>query len=122
MDTSILSGLAALEGNLHRYLPGQLMHALFDQPGLRPVGALYADGQNWDDTTYTLPLETERVSVTLYYQTASKEYIDFLRANGGVDGLALGGLWESLKSPPQVMAQAWLPNYPAYLPLILSQR
>ena len=34
MDTSVLSGLAALEGNLHRYLPGQLMHALFDQPGL----------------------------------------------------------------------------------------
>lgn len=33
MDTNVLSGLVALKGNLRRYLPGQLMHALFDQSG-----------------------------------------------------------------------------------------
>jgi hypothetical protein len=93
----------------------------FDEPGLRPVGATYADGQHWDDTVYDLPEETERVLATLYYQTASKEYVDFLRANGGVDGEALGELWETSKSPPQVMARAWWPNYPMYLPLILKR-
>jgi hypothetical protein len=54
----------------------------------------------------------------LYYQTASKEYIDFLRDNGGIDGLSLSQLWEKSKSPPQIVAQAWYPSYDVYLPLI----
>ena len=83
----------------NRIPPQGYTQALYDRPGLRPVGAIYADGQYWDETAYTLPLETERVVATLYYQTASKEYIDFLAANGGVDGLALKGLWEASKSP-----------------------
>jgi hypothetical protein len=82
------------------------------------VGATYLDGQYWDETTYTLPLQTERILVSLYYQTSSKEYIDFLRNNGGVDGLALGGLWEGLKSPPELVAQAWWPDHRRYLPLV----
>ena len=94
---------------------------LWDQPGLRPVGVEYGDGQHWDDTTYTLPLETERVFAVLYYQTASREYVSFLEANGGVDGLRLGELWESLKSPPEIVAMAWLPDYPFYLPLVMRK-
>jgi uncharacterized repeat protein (TIGR01451 family) len=105
----------------NRIPPQGYLQAQFDQTGLRPVGTTYTDGQNWDETVYTLPLETERVHARLYYQTASKEYVDFLRANGGVDGLALAGLWDSLKSPPELMAQAWLPNYPSYLPLVSKQ-
>jgi hypothetical protein len=35
--------------------------------------------------------------------------------------LALGGLWESLKSPPELVAQAWLPSHPFYLPLVSKQ-
>jgi hypothetical protein len=80
--------------------------AAFDQPGLRPVGATYADGQYWDDTLYSVPAETVRVETTLYYQTASKEYIDFLRTKGGADGATLGLLWDTLKSPPEVIATA----------------
>ncbi|MGD9047400.1 MAG: PQQ-dependent sugar dehydrogenase [Anaerolineae bacterium] len=105
----------------NRIPPRGYNQALFDQPGLRPVGAVYADGQHWDDTIYTLPIQTERVVVTLRYQTASKEYVDFLQANGGVDGLALGRLWQSLKSPPEVMAWASIPSYEYYLPLVLQQ-
>ena len=105
----------------NRIPPQGYLQAQFDQTGLRPVGAIYADGQNWDETVYLLPLETERVHAALYYQTASKEYVDFLRANGGVDGLTLGGLWDSLKSPPELMAQAWLPRYPLHLPLVSKQ-
>jgi hypothetical protein len=38
---------------------------------------------------------------------------------GGVDGLALGQLWESLKSPAEIVTQAWLPSHDLYLPLIV---
>jgi uncharacterized repeat protein (TIGR01451 family) len=103
----------------NRIPPRGYQQDLFDQMGLRPVGASYADGQYWDDTVYLLPSETERVFVTLYYQTASKEYVDFLLAWGGVDGLVLGELWESLKSPAEIVAQAWLPSHDVYLPLIV---
>jgi len=62
--------------------------------------------------------EIARVFATLYYQTASKDYIDFLRNNGGVDAVTLGTLWDTLKSPPEVAALGWAPNYPGYLPVI----
>jgi mono/diheme cytochrome c family protein len=104
----------------NRIPPQGYTQAIFDQPGLRPVGATYLDGQYWDDTVYTLPLETDRVLVTLYYQTSSKEYINFLQSNGGVDGLTLGQLWADSKSPPQIMAQAWIPDYLSYYPIIMK--
>jgi len=102
----------------NRIPPRGYTAAAFDQPGLRPVGATFLDGQHWDDTTYTLPPAAERVLVTLYYQTASKEYVDFLRANGGVDGATLGTLWEDSKSPPVVVARAWVPDHPVYMPMV----
>jgi hypothetical protein len=92
--------------------------AAFDAPGLRPVGAAYADGQYWDETVYALPEATRRVEVTLYYQTASKEYIDFLRANGGEDGETLGLLWDDLKSPPETMAKVVMVRNQVYLPIV----
>ena len=105
----------------NRIPPRGYQQITFDQPGLRTVGATYADGQYWDDTAYILPPETERVLVALYYQTASKEYVDFLRDLGGADGLALGQLWEASKSPPEIMALAWAPSHPIYLPLVFKQ-
>lgn len=90
----------------------------FDQPGLRPVGAAFADGQYWDDSVYEVPGETARVVATLYYQTSSKDYIDFLRANGGADGATLGLLWDDSMSPPELVAQAeYPPPNNAYIPL-----
>jgi hypothetical protein len=44
-----------------------------------PVNYTYADGQYWDDTDYPVPAEAASVVVTAYYQTSSKEYIEFLR-------------------------------------------
>lgn len=41
----------------------------------------YEDNQYWDDTRYLLPVEATRAIVTLYYQTTTGEYIDFLEAN-----------------------------------------
>jgi len=88
--------------------------------GLQPVGTTYAPGQYWDDTIYILPNNAVRVVATLYYQTSSKEYIDFLRANGGVDGVTVGTLWDTSKSPPEVMALAFYPSFATYLPTILK--
>lgn len=104
----------------NRIPPQGYTQALFNRPGLRPVGATYVDSQYWDDTVHTLPPQAERVFATLYYQTSSKEYIDFLRLNGGVDGLSLGQLWESSKSPPVIMAQAWDPNFLMFLPVAFN--
>ncbi|MCS6827273.1 MAG: PQQ-dependent sugar dehydrogenase [Caldilinea sp.] len=92
--------------------------AAYDQPGLRPVGAVYADGQYWEETTYTLPEAAVSVVAVLYYQTASKEYIDFLRARGGADGAVLGQMWDDLKSPPEAMAMAMAPAQKLYFPLV----
>ncbi len=89
----------------NRIPPQGYTKALYDRPGLRPVGTTYSDGQNWDQTTYLLPHDADRVEATLYYQTSSKEYIDFLRKQGGVDGRSIGEMWDKSKSPPQIMAQ-----------------
>lgn len=76
----------------------------FNKRGLQPIGATYTNGQYWDDTSYLLPAETDWVVATLYYQTSSKDYIDFLRSKGGEDGTSLGQMWDDLKSPPEVVA------------------
>ncbi|MFL7794608.1 MAG: PQQ-dependent sugar dehydrogenase [Anaerolineae bacterium] len=102
----------------NRIPPRGYTQAAFDQPGLRPVGSTYLDGQYWDDTVYALPGSAEGILVTLYYQTASKEYVDFLRTMGGVDGATLGTLWDESKSPPTVMAMAFDPGHPNYLPFV----
>jgi len=105
----------------NRIPPRGYTQAAFDITGLRPVGASYVDGQYWDETTYPVPGNAQRVVATLYYQTSSKEYIDFLRTKGGTDGLNLGTLWDTLKSPPEVMATATIGKVTrVYLPLILK--
>ncbi|MCK6483153.1 MAG: hypothetical protein HUU22_03805 [Phycisphaerae bacterium] len=46
-----------------------------------PVGASYADGQYWDDTWFAIPGYAVGARVRLYYQTSSREYVEFLRDN-----------------------------------------
>lgn len=86
--------------------------------GLQPIGTSYAPGQYWDDTPYLLPMQTARVIAVLYYQTASKEYIDFLRNNGGIDAFTLGKLWDTIKSPPEIVAVGFYPKKDLWLPVI----
>jgi len=78
----VLNGAIAFD---NRIPPRGFSNAAFQSFGAAPVGATYADGQYWDDTTYTLPLAATRVEVSLYYQTTSREYAEFLRdtATGG---------------------------------------
>ena len=44
-----------------------------------PVGATYADGQYWDDSEYAIPAGATRAVASLYFQTSSREYMEFLR-------------------------------------------
>jgi hypothetical protein len=44
-----------------------------------PVAHTYGDGQYWDDTQFPIPANAVHAVATLYYQTTSKEYIEFLR-------------------------------------------
>jgi hypothetical protein len=104
----------------NRIPPRGFTPSALQEHGLQPVGAEYEPGQYWDETVYQMPGDVERVRVTLYYQTASKEYVDFLRANGGVDGASLGELWDSSQSPPEVMATASYPVLPIYLPVVVK--
>jgi hypothetical protein len=102
----------------NRIPPRGFTVAAFDTMGLQPVGAVYADGQFWDETVYALPADAVAVTAVLYYQTASREYVDFLRTNGSADGATLGELWDDDKSPPVVMAVAMQPAFAGYLPVV----
>jgi uncharacterized repeat protein (TIGR01451 family) len=102
----------------NRIPPRGYTNAAFDSFGLRPVAETYADGQFWHDTEFTLPAETVSVHASLYYQVASKAYIDFLKQNGGVDGQALYDLWNATPSPAQMVIIKWYPEYLLYYPLI----
>lgn len=85
--------------------------AAFEQIQSAPVGYSYADGQYWDDTEYTLPTSATSATVTLYYQSTSKEYITFLRDENHTDnqGQQLYDAWVAQgMSPPEVMAETTL--------------
>jgi hypothetical protein len=72
-----------------------------------PVGYTYADGQYWDLTDYVVPGATARVVATLYYQTTSKEYVEFLRDENRTNqwGQTFYNLWAGNgKSAPVAMA------------------
>jgi hypothetical protein len=72
----VLNGAVAHD---NRIPPRGFTQAAFDRFGGAPAGAAYADGQHWDDTEYTIPLAATRVEVSLYHQTTTREYAEFLR-------------------------------------------
>jgi hypothetical protein len=98
----VLNGAIAFD---NRIPPRGFSNAAFQAFGAAPVGATYADGQYWDDTTYTLSLEATRVEVSLYYQTTSREYAEFLRdtATGGTGQNAYDRWVARGRSAPVVM-------------------
>lgn len=72
----VLNGAVAFD---NRIPPRGYTDAAFAAFGGAPVGQAYADGQHWDDTEYAIPLAATRVEVSLYYQTTTREYAEFLR-------------------------------------------
>ena len=63
----------------NRIPPRGFSNAGFEAVQAAPVGYTYEDGQYWDDTEYTIPTGASSADVRVYYQSASKEYIEFLR-------------------------------------------
>ncbi len=63
----------------NRIPPRGFTKANFRSVQAEPVGAYYEDGQFWDDAHFRLMDGAASVTVNLYYQTASKEYVTFLR-------------------------------------------
>lgn len=96
----------------NRIPPRGFTNAAFEQFGGAPVGHTYADGQFWDDTYYAVPPGAVSAVVTLYYQSTSKEYVEFLRDRNTTNsvGQFMYDLWNNNgKSPPDVMATVTLP-------------
>jgi hypothetical protein len=96
----------------NRIPPRGFTNAAFELIQSPPVGATYADGQFWDDTAYFLPATAETAHVTLYYQTTTKEYVEFLRdanvTNSAGDDLYTAWLAAG-KAAPVEMASLTVP-------------
>ncbi len=91
----------------NRIPPRGFTNIAFEEVQSPPVHYVYADGQYWDDTPYRLPQSADSVVVTLYYQTTSKEYVEFLRDENRTNsaGQDLYDAWFAQgKSAPVVMA------------------
>ena len=93
----------------NRIPPRGFANAAFADFGGSPVGHTYADGQYWDDTYYSIPSGATSAEVTLYYQSTSKDYVEFLRDENTTNtkGQELYDLWTSNDMcPPEFMASA----------------
>lgn len=90
----------------NRIPPRGFTNANFEAIQSSPVAYNYTDGQYWDYTEYRLPLETRYFVVNLYYQSTSKEYVEFLRDENITDnrGQTMYDLWNANgKSAPVLM-------------------
>ncbi|WP_167606593.1 multiheme c-type cytochrome [Maribellus sediminis] len=86
------------------------------------VGYSYIDGQNYDNTLYTIPAGATFIKAQLMYQTVSKEFIEFLRDENNTNTLGqdLYDLWAANgKSAPEVMCEEEVgtPPIPDLIPI-----
>ncbi len=94
----------------NRIPPMGFTNAGFESVQAQPVNYTYADGQYWDDTVYAIPDGARSVTVSLYHQLTTKEYIEFLRDENHTNdaGQIAFDLWMQFgKSPPTLMDEAW---------------
>ena len=111
----------------NRIPPRGFTNAAFANFGGSPVHYSYEDGQYWDDTVYALPIGATSALVTLYYQSTSKEFIEFLRdenhgtPNNEGAGLEMYNLWnDNGKCPPEMMQQVQMNLIPTSVPADLN--
>ena len=96
----------------NRIPPRGFTNAGFAAFGGAPVGHVYADGQHWDDTYYSIPPGAASAEITLYYQSTSKEFIEFLRDANTTNsaGQFMYDAWnDNGKSPPESLATLSVP-------------
>ncbi len=92
----------------NRIPPQGFENKAFEKHNCEPVGAHYADGQNWDDFDFDLPGNCTKVAVRLLYQSVAWEYIEFLATENRTDdwGKRLYEAWRSTgKCAPSVVAE-----------------
>jgi hypothetical protein len=90
----------------NRIPPRGFTNEAFENIQSPPVNYSYEDGQYWDDTHYILPATTDSVEITLFYQTLSKEYVEFLRDENKSNeaGTRMYDFWDTHgKSTPVIM-------------------
>jgi hypothetical protein len=93
----------------NRIPPRGFTNAAFAEFGGAPAHYSYADGQYWDETAYALPAGAVRAEVRLYYQSTSKEFVEFLRDENHTNskGQDMFNIWNDHgKCPPDLMAAA----------------
>lgn len=91
----------------NRIPPVGFTNAAYESVRAQPVNYTYADGQHWDDTYFAIPAGAVSAVATLYYQTSSREYMEFLRDTNvtNLAGQIAYDLWVSQgKSAPLDMA------------------
>jgi Cytochrome c554 and c-prime len=69
----------------NRIPPRGFTNANFETIQAQPVGYSYADGDYWDDTQFIVPTGATKAEVRVYYQSTSKEYMEFLRDENTTD-------------------------------------
>ncbi|MHC4220802.1 MAG: multiheme c-type cytochrome [Planctomycetota bacterium] len=90
----------------NRIPPRGFTNAAYADFGGAPADYNYPDGQYWDDTYYHIPVAATSAKVTLYYQSTSKEFVEFLRDENTTnnDGNDVYNLWnDNGKCPPELM-------------------
>lgn len=91
----------------NRIPPQGFANAAFKEHLAQPVGAVYADGQHWDEFEFELPRECHRVVARLMYQSVSWEYLKFLAEENKTDdwGKRLYDAWTRTgRCEPTIMA------------------
>lgn len=92
----------------NRIPPEGFVNSKFKEHLCEPIGATYADGQNFDDVELALPGGCAKVKVRLMYQSMSWEYLKFLVEENKTDdwGRKLYDAWKNTgKCPPTVIAE-----------------
>ncbi len=108
--------LANLKYKDNRIPPRGFTNAAFAADGCPPVAYAYADGQYWDDTYFPIPAGASSAVATVYYQTTSREYIEFLRDTNVTNtaGQTAYDLWVQFgKSAPVDMDHGTIQLVPA---------
>ena len=92
----------------NRIPPRGFTNAAFAEHLCQPIGATYADGQDWDDVPLELPEGVATIEVRLMYQSVSWEYIKFLAEENRTDdwGRRLFEVWtQTGHCPPEAIAE-----------------
>ncbi len=90
----------------NRIPPMGFTNAAFGAIHAAPVGTIYVDGQHWSDTSFEIPSGVSQVVVTLYFQTTTRDMMEFLRDANTTDDKGQVA-WDAYvargMSPPVIM-------------------